>query len=101
MILTLWPCQPFYDLKSKIRSLIHYILRVFTLIFIINGHSHIVRSEICALFGLLADLRKAHLLKEKIFGILWCFFLKEGVTTRVCMIIFLMNCKYFSAKLLD
>jgi hypothetical protein len=29
------------------------------------------------------------------------FFLKEGVTTRVCMIIFLMICTYFSAKLLD
>ena len=47
-----------------------------------------------------ADLRKA-LLKEEIFWHSMVFFLKEGVTTRVCMIIFLMNCKYFSAKLLD
>jgi hypothetical protein len=73
MILTLWHCRPFYDLKGKIRSLIHYILRVWTLILIINYHSLIVRSEICTLFGLLVDLRKAHLLKEEIFGILWCF----------------------------
>jgi hypothetical protein len=45
MILTLWPCRPFYDLKGKIRSLIHYILRVLTLILIINYHSLIVRSD--------------------------------------------------------
>jgi hypothetical protein len=87
MILTSWPCRPFYDLKGKVRSLIHYILRVLPLILSSIFHSIIVRPEICALFGLLANLRKAHLLKEEIFGILWCFFLKEGVTTRVCMII--------------
>jgi hypothetical protein len=29
------------------------------------------------------------------------FFLKEGVTTRVCMIISLMICNYFSTKLFD
>jgi hypothetical protein len=70
MILTLWPCRPFYDLKSKIRSLIHYILRVLTLILSSYCTHSLVRSEICAPFGLLADLRKAHLLKEDIFGIL-------------------------------
>jgi hypothetical protein len=73
MILTLWPSRPFYDLKSKIRSLIHYILRVLTLILSSSFTHHLVRFEICTPFGLLADLRKAHLLKEEIFGILWCF----------------------------
>jgi hypothetical protein len=73
MILTLWPCRPFYDLKSKIRSLIQYILRILTLILSSQLTHSLVRSDFCALFGLLADLRKAHLLKEEIFGILWCF----------------------------
>jgi hypothetical protein len=73
MILTLWPCRPFYDLKSKIRSLIQYILRILILILSSSFTHHLVRSEICALFGLLAELVKVHLLKEEIFGILWCF----------------------------
>jgi hypothetical protein len=56
MILTLWPCRPFYDLKSKIRSLIHYILRVLTLILMIIDHSLIVRSDFSTLLGFLAEL---------------------------------------------
>ena len=69
MILTLWPCRPFYDLKSKIRSLIHYILRVLTLILSSSFTHSLVRSGFSALLGFLADLREAHLLKEDLFGI--------------------------------
>jgi hypothetical protein len=73
MILTLGPCRAFYDLKSKIRSLIHYILRVFTLILSSRITHSLVRSDFSALLGFLDDLREAHLLKEEIFWHLWCF----------------------------
>jgi hypothetical protein len=59
-----------------------------------------VRSDFCALLGLLADLRKAHLFEEEIFGKFMVFFLKEGLQLGLHAI-FLMICKYFSAKLLD
>ena len=38
-----------------------------------------MRSDFCALLGLLADLRKAHLFKEEIFWQFIVFFLKEGL----------------------
>jgi hypothetical protein len=69
VIFNLWPCRPFYDLKSKIRSLIHYILRVLTLILIIIITHSLVRFDFSALLGFLAELSDAHLLKEEIFGI--------------------------------
>ena len=69
MILTLWPCRCFDDLKSKIRSLIHYILRSFSLILSSFITHLLVRSDFSTLLGFLAEPSDAHLLKEEFFGI--------------------------------
>jgi hypothetical protein len=65
----------------------HYILRVLTLILSSFITHSLVRSDFSALLGFWADLREAHLLKEDFFLAFMVFLLKEGFTTRVCMVI--------------